>query len=520
MTVPSVRLGQRRGVSTHPRRLSIRNLFLLVIGFAIVVTFWLLKSAPHDTPSSTTSHAVIPYKKATHIYPQTPGISKVPPLPPLNIKERPVTVAYAISLIKCGDFQSSAEGMNDAAIILRHSIHQTSIRNPDSGSKYDYKMYAIVHSQAEQCSQPLRDAGFELVIRSPPLTKEEIQGDFLRKRIHREWCCGHDEFIKLYAYQFQEPIVVHLDVDFGMHRPMDDVFDAMLGIGSARDGIPLERPNDVWPSTPVEAFMTRDWPQVIPGRKPGYQAGFIVLRPSQAVFDEIVEVIKEGNYVDGFQRENGWGGLGYGGYVGAMAMQGLLAYYYDIYRPFAWMELNQCRYVVQRIFVEMKVHIIFFSPTVHVHRFNHIGMDVLYRNAPGFKPSHPKRGKCRNDLDYCEDCMTTNVSDIYNIHFCMCRKPWSCLARGSKGAKGHDTLPEDQVNYEHCMELHTLWHNHRADLETKLQALTNDSTIAQGQAGNYKKETFQGHCVEDGKYLALSGKPETMKRIPELYNKQ
>ena len=144
-------------------------------------------------------------------------------------------------------------------------------------------------------------------------------------------------------------------------------------------------------------------------------------------------------------------------------------------------------------------------------------MDVLYRKAPGFKPGHPKRGKCRNDLEYCEDCMTTDVSQIYNIHYAMCRKPWNCIGEPSRGAKGRDTIPQDQVNYQHCLELERIWHNHRTDLETKLQALTHDATIAQGQAGKYKKEIFQGHCVENGKYLALSGKPETIKRIPQLY---
>ena len=50
-------------------------------------------------------------------------------------------VAYAISLIKCGDHQNvNAAGLIDAALVLRHSVHKISRRNPASGSKYDYKM--------------------------------------------------------------------------------------------------------------------------------------------------------------------------------------------------------------------------------------------------------------------------------------------------------------------------------------------------------------------------------------------
>jgi hypothetical protein len=123
--------------------------------------------------------------------------------------------------------------MMDAALVMRHSIHQTSARNNNQYhnanhgeahfvSHYDYKMYTIVHSQAAECSHILCNAGFEIV------QPKEIQGEFLLKHIHKEWCCGHDEFIKLYAYMLPEPIVLHLDVDFVFHQPMDDVFDALL----------------------------------------------------------------------------------------------------------------------------------------------------------------------------------------------------------------------------------------------------------------------------------------------------
>ncbi len=64
--------------------------------------------------------------------------------------------------------------------------------------------------------------------------------------------------------------------------------------------------------------------------------------------------IKEGNYTEGSSRSNGWGGAGYGSFVGAKAMQGLMAYYYDLIRPNNAVELNQCR-------------------------FNHMGMNVVRR---------------------------------------------------------------------------------------------------------------------------------------------
>ena len=266
--------------------------------------------------------------------------------------EPAVQVAYAISLIKCSDKQSSTSGLLDAATILRHSVHQTSVRNPNSGSKYDYKMYAIVHKKAESCSHVLEDLGYHLIVKDSPVQISEIRGEYLRKNVHKEWCCGADEFVKLYAYTIHDhPIVVHTDIDFMYVKPMDDLFDAMLlphdsNEGkAARDKIELEYP-DKRKSIPenIQAYLTRDYHQVIPGRKAAFQAGFIVLKPNQKVFDEYLDIIREGNYVDGFSRENGWGGKGYGGVVGSMAMQGLPAYYYDEVAPNTSVELNGCRY--------------------------------------------------------------------------------------------------------------------------------------------------------------------------------
>lgn len=178
-----------------------------------------------------------------------------------------------------------------------------------------------------------------------------------------------------------------------------------------------------------------------------------------------------------------------------MAMQGLLAYVYDEILPENWVELNQCR-------------------------FNHMGMDTLYRAQPGFKRNHPKVGKCRNDLDYCEDCMNTNVSEIYNIHFTLCRKPWNCIGeRSSVHGVGKQSINEDQLNYDHCMKLITIWHNVRSDLENKMISLTSDSTINEGRKGDYFKDIFQGHCTENGGsgYVPLAGHKESFMKLPEIY---
>lgn len=230
---------------------------------------------------------------------------------PFEATKEPIKIAYAISLIKCGDFQSSAEGMSDAAIVLRHSIHLNSIRNPNSGSKYDYQMYAIVHEKATACAKQLEQAGFSIIVVPPPLQPTDVASPILRKNMHKEWCCGHDEFIKLHAYRMTEhPVVVHLDVDFIFHQHMDDLFDVLIyNDEAAKARVEREFPQDPWPER-VEAFLTRDWPQVMPGRIPMFQAGFLVLKPNNSVYEDIIRTIKTSNYTEGFNRDNGWGGKG------------------------------------------------------------------------------------------------------------------------------------------------------------------------------------------------------------------
>jgi len=422
-------------------------------------------------------------------------------------KDKPKTVAYAVSFIKCGDKQTHAAGLTDASIVLRHSIYKISSRNPSSGSKYDFKMYALVHPQAESCSSKLQDVGFEVIIVDPPVQPSEIRGEHLRKKIHKEWCCGSDEFIKLHAYTLPEEIIVHLDIDFAFYKPMDHLFDAILYDKDsiegqkARQQIELERPGEKLPDK-IGAFITRDWGQVAPEKfPPAYQAGFIVARRDPSVKDEMVEVIKEGNYTAGWGEGFGWAGTGHGGYVGAMAMQGLVAYYYDHVRKDNAVELNQCRH-------------------------NHMGMDVRYRHPPNYTPRYVKKefiGGCRNALEYCEDCMVTDFENIYSVHYTMCRKPWQCIAKPDDGitdCKKGKCLDTNVVNVEHCYEVIKEWHKLRTEVEEELLKMTGDETIVEGQKGDYKNDIFMGHCNDDGNdgYLLMSGKDDTFKRVNDLYH--
>merc|ERR1740136_189114 len=89
----------------------------------------------------------------------------------------------------------------------------------------------------------------------------------------------------------------------------------------------------------------------------------------------------------------------------------IVTYLYDHIRPNSAVELNQCR-------------------------FNHVGVDVVYRSPPYFRKGAPGAGGCRNGLPSCEDCMLTEMDNIYSAHYTACKKPWECVANGGDKAGG------------------------------------------------------------------------------------
>lgn len=164
-----------------------------------------------------------------------------------------VTIGYFISITGCG-----AGSLADGAAVVKHSVHLASIHGP-LGGRYDYRMHSIYHPSAASCVGPLAQLGYDLVERDTPVAVQDIQGEFLRRKIVENGCCGEKELIKLEAYTFtQYPVVVHLDLDVLVLKPIDPLFDAMiLGSDKTQSKIDL-----MWPDRPVpdriNAFFTRD----------------------------------------------------------------------------------------------------------------------------------------------------------------------------------------------------------------------------------------------------------------------
>ena len=132
------------------------------------------------------------------------------------------------------------------------------------------------------------------------------------------------EFVKLHAYTLvQHEVVVHLDLDTLILRPLDDLFDVMIdGVNKDKEDTNGEQQqttievafHDPLPTKqPINAFFTRDYNMAHRGMKhAGVQGGFLVLRPSMEVYEEFRTVIRKGD----FRSSGGWGGLGFGPFYG------------------------------------------------------------------------------------------------------------------------------------------------------------------------------------------------------------
>lgn len=332
-----------------------------------------------------------------------------------------IKIAHAVSLITCQK-ASRIRGFLDALIILRHSIHQNSIHGHFSNSNYSYQMFAFVHESDAGCVTHvplLRRLGYIPLVRPTPVNVSHIvTNEWYRRHVPRENCCGDAEFIKLYAYNLADyPVVVHWDLDVAVLQPMDEIYDAMLydkdsAIGrSARQRLQVQRPSHPLPDR-IDAYFTRDVTSSYPWEHvQGVQGGFLAVRPNPHHLELYRQFILEANYTPGGRGPySGWGGLGYGGFQGAMAYQGVVAYFYDRIHPGHSIELDVCRW-------------------------NQVVADVIYRG-----PERPEMmGQCRQynrkhvasrnnrpELGGCEDCRVLPVEETKTVHFTACKKPWDC----------------------------------------------------------------------------------------------
>lgn len=260
------------------------------------------------------------------------------------------TVAYVITLQDC----NPTEPVWDGAAVLARSIVMNTIgfsSKNKTPSKYGYKLFAIVHTDAATqestkdeesttdteanedglnvCVDNLAKLGYEVLVRENPIHPHEIKNEgYLKYNLQEK----AKDYIKLYSYTLTDyPIVVMLDVVTFLLNPLDELFDAMLekpGSAEAKAAKEMinfhETGSNTFPEI-IDAFFTRDYTTLQPNdekaKVAGFQHGFLVIKPSNDVFQEILKIVEEGKYA----RDMGWGHKGYGNYLGAMTTKGLLS---------------------------------------------------------------------------------------------------------------------------------------------------------------------------------------------------
>ncbi|KAL7514674.1 hypothetical protein ACHAXN_011906 [Cyclotella atomus] len=358
------------------------------------------------------------------------------------------TIAYTVTLTGCGKNDkrySTADAMNlihQGAAVLSHSIHLAHLN-----SKYNYQMYALVHPTAKECSVHLPELGYTVLVRNTPFDKSDIRGQYLREHIDKASCCGEKEFIKLYAYTLiNHPVAVVLDLDSLVLQPLDVLFDAIIEgedlQQSTIDRLPIHQNGKKIPKK-IDAFYTKDYNMINPGSHDvaGVQGGFLMVRPSEAIFDEYIDLVLEGNYIEG----RGWGGK-YGYFFGGAQVQGICAYYYSGLHPEEGVELNRCRV-----------------------------------NSMVDSPYFEGGSACRDGREGCEDCRETDLSSIMSSHFTICGKPWLC--NGNTGPL--------------CRKLHGEWFRIRREFE---KSRTDGLGYVPELEGSFQPETFYGYCKGGGRY--------------------
>jgi len=324
----------------------------------------------------------------------------------------------------------------------------------------------------------------------PTAPRPGVNPTRLQMYMHNDGCCGYTELLKLHVYGMVEhELAVHLDFDSLLLRPMDDLFDAMLGKGdeatrrSTLSLAKLPRTKKVDFSKPIDAAFTRDYNSVgAPSLDApvGYQGGFLVVRPSLEVLERYRTILKRGEFLLG--PRDGWAGK-HGGFYGDVTFQGILPYYYEDVAPDGEhneVELDRC------IYNQMAD-----NPRKSSYKF------------PRATPLDPKEmgfrdmNICRDGRKDCSDtdCQRIHPKDSITTHFTFCKKPWDC-SEGLPGTVASGT----------CLGLLKEWYGIRRELEDWWLLPSSDNsrsfywnykTISEMQisrAGTLNSTQYFGYC--------------------------
>lgn len=461
------------------------------------------------------------------------------------------TAGYAISITACGP--KLAHRLFDAAAVLKRSIELNSFPIHNT-SKYAAKFYAFILKQPnnngwpdnDKCYQILSMAGWKMVPQDPPLFPSLIQeppGSILKMGIQSDGCCGDNELIKLATYKLLEhDFAIHLDLDTLVTYPLDELYDVMYfdhrtnegrqarvqlaqvvaptyinrrltgnpassGGVDTNDLVNTTTIIDILSNITVDAYFTKDYNMIRPGQesqKVGVQGGFLLVRPSMAVYSHLLHLVYSGEFYSGFDaRTSGWFKKGYGRHIwGSMTIQGLMAYYFDVEQLETSVELNRCRY--NNIADNARVSGFARNP-----KYPRCSLLPFIRNASNPRYNFDDK-QCRDGRSSCDDtdCQRFPLAKSRVLHYTYCKAPWKC-----NGCEYLETYKEST-----CYAMEREWFRVRNTIpgeegERNLADVKGDDKgplsyirddgVVELREGNCYKEFFLGYCLGNGGYGKL-----------------
>ena len=415
----SMRRARQRKLAPQKQRRRGRTLVLALAVLALIAV----------TPIYLATHQIAPSPPAAEPRPAAPeperprlraaarpvvvGLPPKPPPPPPPPPPPKKKICYAVTVTE--EPKPGATGFIDGAAVLKESLFEASARSK-------YGLPALVAFVSPRVSAGTRAAlasiGFESRERPLPIDPARIEGDFLRdlwsKDSTKGGCCGAWELLKLYAWTLTEfHRVVHVDMDCLLLQPIDELFDLDVSLVYTAD---YNMMND----NQRRNRMT-----------PAVQGGFLVVRPSAAVFDAIVAVSQAGRW--GGKLGSGWEGTGVGHWWGGNTIQGVLPYFFKIHAP---------KHLDAAAFAAGDLDATEVDRCVYDNMVDKAVVD----------PDPPVgRSACRD----------VAVDDIKFMHFTVCQKPWSCHPN------------RDDANGL-CPALHRIWFEKRRAYEAAHGMPSND----------------------------------------------
>jgi len=234
-------------------------------------------------------------------------------------------------------------GFLDSAAALALSVN-------DAQSSFEIDLIAMVTKDVIQGRWVLEQAGYKVIEKEIPVKPEEIKNQELVKEMIKDGCCGMSELIKLWAWKMTEyDRVLLIDPDVHFHGNFDELF---------------------------KFDVTLVWTHGALGGSEVMNGGFFVVRPNPSHFDDMIDIIKEGD----FRENEGWRGKCCWTY-GGRTIQGIVPMFYKYELEGDHWEVDRCKY---------------------------------------------------NNMVEIDRCKTWEYERVTSNHFTVCQKPWSCISQGMK----------------------------------------------------------------------------------------